>query len=53
MQGLGVVQGEGVAGGAQQQRSECQSVEQAVLVQGLGVVQGEGVADGAQRQRSP
>ena len=28
--------------------SECQSVEQAILMQGLGVVQEEGMADGAQ-----
>ena len=28
--------------------SECQSVEQAILMQGLGVVEEEGVADGAQ-----
>ena len=29
-------------------RSECQSVEQAVVMQGLGVMQEESVADGAQ-----
>ena len=29
-------------------RSECQSVEQAVVMQGMGVVQEEGVANGAQ-----